>query len=145
MNPWLQYVGPSSLFRGQIQAPALWAQSLNHWTTRGSLSIFLVEYFFILLVYKSSSCYLSKNALSETCGSVIENLLATAGDMGSIPGPGRVHCCGVTRPVHHNCCARLQSPGAAVLLRNKRGPLGEKPAHPLLSTPLALHKKKKAA
>ena len=35
-------------------------------------------------------------------GPVIKNLPANAGDMGSIPGPGRLHNHGANKPVYHN-------------------------------------------
>ena len=35
-------------------------------------------------------------------GSVIKNLLANAGDMHSISGPGRFHNHGANKPMHHN-------------------------------------------
>ena len=34
-------------------------------------------------------------------GSVVRNLHANAGDMGSIPGPGRLTCRRATKPVRH--------------------------------------------
>ena len=35
-------------------------------------------------------------------GAVVKNLPANAGDMGSIPGPGRSTCSGTTKLVCHN-------------------------------------------
>ena len=32
----------------------------------------------------------------------VRSLPVNAGDMGSIPGPGRFHSCGATKPVCHN-------------------------------------------
>ena len=35
-------------------------------------------------------------------GPVVQNLPAKAGDMGSIPGSGRSHMPGATKPMYHN-------------------------------------------
>ena len=36
------------------------------------------------------------------CGPVVKNLPVNEGDMGLIPGPGRFHMPGATKPKHHN-------------------------------------------
>ena len=55
-------------------------------------------------------------SLGFPCGSVVENLPANAGDMGSIPGLGGSHSQGATKPIHHNCWACALEP----VLGNRR-------------------------
>ena len=52
---------------------------------------------------------LSKNGILRDFpgGPVVKNLSANAGDVGSIPGPGRPHMPEATKPVHHNCWAHM--------------------------------------
>ena len=46
--------------------------------------------------------YLKTGAGGVLGGPMIKNLPCNAGDMGSIPGPGRSHMPGATKPMHHN-------------------------------------------
>ena len=49
------------------------------------------------------SYYVSKASVGGfPGGSVVKNLLANAGDVGSVPGQGRSHMLGASEPVHHN-------------------------------------------
>ena len=47
---------------------------------------------------------ISENNFQDSPGPVVKNPLANAGDIGSIPGPGRSHKLGVggTKPIHLN-------------------------------------------
>ena len=43
-------------------------------------------------------------------GSLVKNLPASAGDTGSVPGPGRSHMLGTTKPMCHNYLAYALEP-----------------------------------
>ena len=47
--------------------------------------------------------YGQKEILDFPCGLVDKNLPANVGDMGSVPGLGRFHMLGATKPGCHNC------------------------------------------
>ena len=57
-------------------------------------------------------------------GSVVKNLLANAGDMGSIPGPRRSHLPRSNKPACHNCWPHCV---LEPVLRNKRRHCTERP------------------
>ena len=58
-------------------------------------------------------------------GSVVKNLPASAGDAGSIPGPGGPMCLGAVEPV----CTTPEPARTLTPLIHKRGQRNEKPAH----------------
>ena len=66
-------------------------------------------------------------------GPMVKNPPANAGDMGSIPGPGRFTCQGATKPMHHHYQAhvlQLLKPDALEpMVCKKRSCGNEKPKH----------------
>ena len=87
--------------------------------------------------FLQSDCLL-KVVLGFPGSSVVKNLPADAGDMGSIANPGGSQSCGAIKPMHHNywtCTLQprsrnCRSPRALEpVLHNKRSPCSEKPVH----------------
>ena len=62
--------------------------------------------------------------LGLLAGSLVKNPPANAGDMGSIPSPGRSRCHGATKPVHHSY---WRPNTLEPVLQNKRSHHNEKP------------------
>ena len=66
-------------------------------------------------------------------GSVVKNLSANAGDMGSVPDPGRFHMPPATKPVHLNYWAYALEPGSHSYWAHVPQPM--KPACPRAHAP----------
>ena len=54
--------------------------------------------------------HMPQNYVDLSGSPVIKNLPASAGDMGSVPGPGRSHMQGATKPVYHHHWAHSLEP-----------------------------------
>ena len=68
---------------------------MSCWLTQGSKKGYVrVPRFFVILG--------TSLPLDFSDGPVVKNLPDNAGDMGSIPGPGRSHMPWDNKPVHHN-------------------------------------------
>ena len=61
---------------------------------------------------RGDECLLKLRQRDLPGGTVDKNLPANAGDMGSIPGPGRFHMPRATKLMHHNYWACALEPGS---------------------------------
>ena len=73
---------------------------MNLWLPRGRVGWGGIDWEFGIDMY--TLLYLKQTTRDFPGGTVVKNPSANAGDMGSIPGPGRSHLRGTTKPVCHN-------------------------------------------
>ena len=77
-------------------------QILYHWATREALCLFLLLPFDLILFYTLSFFFIAWNSYLKRVlgGTVVKNPPVNAGDVSSIPSPGRCH--GTAKPKCHN-------------------------------------------
>ena len=102
---------------------------------------------------KEGEHFLSLKVMGFPSGSVVENWPANAGDVGSIPDPGRSHMLQSNKahgPQLFSLCSRarepqlLKCPCLEPVLHNKRSHRNEKPVHRNWSVGPALYNQRKA-